>query len=158
MMKLLLSTLLFSLILIGCGSKDRIVYINNYELFDKFQMKKDYDKQITVDLKSDSEQLDSINNMITFYTKLNVSPQKIDSVRQYFIVLKSNFDKKFEKISQNYTSQVNQRLNQYLKDLSAENGYDYILGNGNEGSLLFVNEKVDITKSAINYVNKRYKN
>jgi hypothetical protein len=146
-----------ALSMFSCRDEKTVIYVNNFELFDKFQMKKDYDKLITVDLKSDSKQLDSLSNILEFYQKMNVSLQKFDSIKQYYIVLKTNFDKKFEKISQSYTNQVNIRLNQYLKDYSKEHDIKMILGNGNQGSLLYIDEELDYTKEVIVFVNNKYR-
>jgi Skp family chaperone for outer membrane proteins len=136
---------------------NKIIYVNNFELFDKFKMKSDLDKQLQKDLLPSSNQLDSTARLIELYSKLNVDNSKIDSLKQYYLLLKNDFDKQFQEISKKYTENVNSKLNTFLEAYSIENDIQLIIGNGGQGSTLYVNKEIDWTKKVIEYVNKMYR-
>ncbi|MBL4863191.1 MAG: OmpH family outer membrane protein [Crocinitomicaceae bacterium] len=141
----------------GDGNSQRIVFMENAKVFEKFEMKKDYDKLIERDLSNEVKQLDSlgleINKQITLGDSLSVFKLK----KQYYII-EQQYNKTFESISSKYTNEVNDRLNEYLKLFSEEKGYDLILGSSGQGNVMYIKEGVDISDELIKFINHKYSN
>lgn len=49
-------------------------------------------------------------------------------------------------------------VKKFIKDYGKENGYSYIYGTGQPATVLYAQEKYDITKEILNLLNKRYMN
>ena len=48
-------------------------------------------------------------------------------------------------------------VKKFIKDYGKKKGYDYIYGTGDAASILYAEDKYDITKDVVNGLNKRYK-
>lgn len=60
-------------------------------------------------------------------------------------------------LTQQYQEQISNQLNQYLKDFTAANEYDYIFGATGDGSLMGAKDAYNVTDLVLNYANQRYK-
>jgi outer membrane protein len=156
-MKKYFTLLIITIALFSCENSEnqKIVFMDTIKVFEEFEMKKDYDTKMEKDLKSESQLVDSIGTLLNEATQVKDEALIMKLKKDYFIVEKV-FNEKFEKLSQQYTSEVNTRLNDYLKDFGKENGYDFILGSSGQGNIMFVKESNDKTKDILKYVNSKY--
>jgi outer membrane protein len=133
---------------------NRTVVIDNFKVFEEFQLKKDYDKKIEKEFAFEKASLDSMGN--TFNTLKD--PFAIDALKKQFAIKKQQFDQKFQAISQQYTSEVYSRLNDYMKEYGKKRGYGIIIGSNGQGNVMYIDEKQDVTKDLIEFINHKYSN
>jgi outer membrane protein len=132
----------------------RTVVIDNFKVFEEFQLKKDYDKKIEKEFAFDKASLDSLGN--TFNTLKD--PYAIDALKKEFALKKQQFDQKFQAISQQYTSEVYARLNDYIKEYGKKKGYGIIIGSNGQGNVMYRDETEDVTKDLVKFINDKYSN
>lgn len=134
--------------------RSKVVVIDNYKVFEEFQMKKDYDSKIEADFMHDKNSLDSIGMLIN-QTKDENDANKL---KKEFVLRKNLFDKQFNDLSQKYTKEVYARLNIYLKEYGNKHDIDVIIGSNSSGNVMYVKDGIDITEDLIKYINKEYSN
>lgn len=150
---------LTSILFTACSSSSqqgekKIVYMNSYDVFSSFEMKKDYDKLMDRQLFKEKQSLDLLGNRMNVAT----NQDQLNQLKKEFYVQQTTFNERFEQLSKQYTSKVNERLNEYIKEFGKNNNYGLIIGTGAEGNIMYVDEQDrDVTKALIAYINKRYK-
>ena len=159
-MKFSFFAVLTALMLVSCSSEDRlksIGFMQNIKVFEEFAMKKDYDKIMEDEMKNEMNLLDSLGVLL----KGNVDQQDsllIYKLKKDYFLAEQLYNSKFEQLSTKYTTEVNERLNTYIKEFSKEKGYIFILGSGGQGNVMYVEETHDVTEELIKYVNNKYSN
>jgi outer membrane protein len=135
------------------GSK-RTVVIDNFKVFEEFQLKKDYDKKIEKEFASDKASLDSMGNV--FNTLKDA--YAIDALKKQFAIKKQQFDQKFQAVSQQYTNEVYVRLNEYIKEYGKKKGYGIIIGSNGQGNVMYIDKTEEVTEDLISFINDKYSN
>lgn len=130
----------------------KTVFMDSFIVFEEFEMKKDYDKRLEGEIGTEQAELDALGVQLNAMT----DPLKIAALKKEFTVKKLAFDEKFNAVSQQYTSEVYKRLNDYIKAYGKEHQYGVILGSSGQGSVMYVDEKQDVTKDLIQYINQQY--
>jgi len=159
--KSIIQSLFIILIITGCGNKNtsfqKIGFMENVKVFEEFEMKKDYDKKIESDLKLEVAILDSIQLLVN---KLNIQENREDLnlAKEAYYTKQKQYNQLFQELSSKYTSEVNNRLNDYIKEFSEKNKYAIILGSGGEGNVMYTKDGINITEELIEFINKKYKN
>lgn len=147
-----------ALMLSSCGSESsegKIGFMDNVRVFEEFEMKKDYDQRMEVELRSEVNQLDSLERKINTMISLQDTIE-LFRVRKEYYVLEQQYQQKFESLATRYTNEVNDRLNGYIKKYSEKNGYDFILGSGGQGNVMYVKENKEVTEKLIEFINKEF--
>lgn len=128
------------------------VFMDSYLVFEEFEMKKDYDKRLEAEIGTEQAELDAIGAQLNATT----DPVKTAVLKKEFTIKKLAFDEKFNAVSQKYTNEVYKRLNDYIKAFGKEFHYGVILGSNGQGNVMYVDEKQDVTKELIKYINQQY--
>lgn len=128
------------------------VVIDSFKVFEGFQLKKDYDAKIEKEFASEKAALDSMG--YKFNTLKN--PLEIDALKKQFVLKKRQFDEKFQAVSQKYTNEVYQRLNDYIKDFGKKNHYGVIIGSNGQGNVMYRDDAMDVTDKLIAFINQKY--
>lgn len=152
---------LVTVLLTSCSNSEKegvVISIENAKVFENFQMKKDYDKQLEKDLFVESSRMDSLGKMIQNMQKSGNAEQVINAKKNEFLNAQQIFNQRFEKLSKEYTSQVYGRLNEYLATYGKEKHIRLIVGANGQGNVMYVDKTADKTQEVIEYVNKKYQN
>jgi Skp family chaperone for outer membrane proteins len=150
-------SLLAYLLIDNRKEEDQIVYIDSTKVFDSFQMKKELDRVIEKDMLIDSQKLDSLGRVLDGLSKIPTTPLlTLNNLKQQYVDYKSKLDEKFQKLSADYTSQVNERLKLYIDEFGKSHQYKIILGGNLQEGVLYVDNALDITSEFIVYANKSY--
>lgn len=142
-------------------NRSKVAYVNTYLIYNEFTLKKELEKKLEKTKLARQVLLDSIRAKIQI-TALNkdLEPkelqQKIMELRQAYFTKEKQFNEENENQSQQYTTQIWDQLNQYIKEYGTEKNFDFILGATGQGSLMFAKETFDVSKELADYVNKRY--
>jgi len=156
MFKYLVITSLLISVFTSCGGSSNsssVVFMNNVKVFESFEMKKDYDEKLQQDLLSESSLLDSIELKANQFLQDSLETFRL---RNQYLQVQQVYNQKFEKFSAQYTTEVNNRLNEYIEAYAKEKGYEIVLGSGGEGNVMYVKEGLDITEDLITFINKSY--
>ncbi len=138
------------------NKKEEVVYINNIELFNGFNMTKDMKSFGNNEVKKRTTELESL------YTKFNAltekeKKEKSSASLQQQIAIKS---KELQEFKEKHGLELNQkiwlRLNTYIKEYAESNNLKVVLGSNGSGSLMFAEESIDFTNKILHYSNKKY--
>jgi outer membrane protein len=141
----------------GCGSSSevpaqKIVYMDNFKVFEEFAMKKDCDKMLEKELGEERARLDAMAAALNG----QAPGLEADKQKKTFYLAKQSFDARFGKLSDKYTNEVYVRLNEYIQRYGKEQGYTMIMGSNGEGSVMYVDSLTNITPQLIKYINHEY--
>lgn len=145
-------------------TKEKTGYIDASKVFAEFPMKKELEKELKSVEKSRTHILDSLKlNLKLQYDALqgDKNPSK-DAVSRYreteqqYYLKERQFREENENMSEQYTAQVWQQLNQYIKEYGDQNGYDYIYGATGDGNLMYARKGNEVTDKVSEFVNSRY--
>jgi outer membrane protein len=162
---IVLNTVFFSFYLYDKFKVTKTAYISIQEVFNNFELKKEYEKKIAFTKNSRQKIVDSLEFSLKLLGKKIESEngKNKDDINAFSIKRNDFFEKKkaFEedniRQTKEYDQQVIGQLNQYVKDFGKEHGYRYIYGNDGNGSLMYAEEGDNITKEVTEYINLKYK-
>lgn len=138
-------------------SAPRIAFVNLPQVFNEFQLKKDLEKKLNVELNTKSKLIDSLKLTLgRMPLKTQTDFEKVSYERQNIIQTANALDIDQQKKTQEFNSQVYERLNRYIKMYANEHRYDFILGAEGSGVLMAADESKDLTKEVITYINQKY--
>lgn len=146
------------LLLTSCSNQDvptKSVFMETAKVFEGFEMKKGYDLRMESDLGREMNLLDSLKQEVNTSIELGDSLTAFKLRKQYYVIEQA-YNQKFETLSTQYTTEVNDRLNEYIKAFAEENGYDYVLGSSGQGNIMYAKETLNVTDKLIEYINKKY--
>lgn len=157
---------LIGLVVVAAGvyvymSQKKIGYVNTYEVYDQFKLKKELEDKLKKTALSRQALLDSIKVKVQFTAgnRLLTDAEKalkVAELKENYYLKEKQFSEENESQSQQYTNQIWEQINQYVKEFGDEKGYTYILGANGQGNLMYANEANNISKEVIEYVNKKY--
>ncbi|MGJ8734793.1 MAG: OmpH family outer membrane protein [Cellulophaga sp.] len=157
----LVNTILIILIIIviittylQLNNQKDIVYIDNVQLFNGFNMTKDIKTIEEAKVNVQGKELDSLYTLLqSIKDQENMSFKSI----QQQIAYKS---KAFQELQDNYTHNLSQnvwnRLNTYIKTYAQEHHLKIILGTSGNGNVMFAEESINITNQILEFSNKKY--
>jgi outer membrane protein len=128
--------------------KKQIVYVMNNEVFAGFNGKQLLEDKLNKVRADNKKVLDSLIVMVQRSNKPEVA--------DYYRAKEETFRMNEQSLSEQYTADIWKRINAYLLDFGKEKGYEYILGASGNGTIMYADEGMNVTKDAIEYVNKKY--
>lgn len=150
---------------IGAGiGAPKIGYINTAEVYSEFGLK----KELEVKLKNvEAERKNILDSLRLSFDMLSAklqqeekaapeSLERLNRIRQQYLQKEQEFSEDNQALADDYTEQIWQQLNQYIKDYGKKNNYRFILGANGDGAVMYADEGDDITKLVNEYVNSRY--
>ncbi|MBA3680481.1 MAG: OmpH family outer membrane protein [Bacteroidetes bacterium] len=145
--------------------KQKTAYVVIQELFENFELKKELEKQYTGTRNARKKILDSLQIDLSVLSKRlssNSNPPKEEI--EIFERKKIEFNQKMQEYDQSnvqltkeFDDKIILQLNQYISEYGKENGYSMIFGNTSNGSIMYGDEKNNITKEVSTYINQKYK-
>ncbi len=156
--------ILFGLtILCSCGTKPKIGFVNNLELFDGFSARKELQMKLDKEFNQGKTEIDSLVSDLEYdQTRLrtvSVSDKEKETLfikREYVLKRKQEFDYSREARNKEYTDQIWKQINDYVFQYGEENGFEFIHGASGNGSLMYGSKTADITKDVMEYINTKY--
>lgn len=147
------------------NNKQKTAYVVLQELFEKFELKKELEKNYSLTKNARKKILDSIQIDLSVLSKrLSVTPSPVKEEIDLFERKKIEFNQKMNEFEQSniqltkeFDDKIILQLNQYISDYGKENAYDMIYGNTSNGSIMYGDEKNNITEEVIEYINQKYK-
>jgi outer membrane protein len=153
-----LSALAVSYAFVGFYGDERLAYVENRELFDSFKGSKELGARLEALKKRHSEILDSMGLALKSSIPLGNGEKKAEWERSYglFEKLRGEFAAEQQEKNARYTQSSWAQINAYMKEFGEARGYSLIFGADGSGNLIYAKNGLDVTKEAIDYINKRY--
>jgi len=147
-------------VLYDLSSRKKTVYVNTAEVYNQFSLKKELEKKLEKTQLTKKTILDSLHMQLSLLARIE-KPTADDSRRarelQEQVYYKEHqYREEDENEAQQYTNQVWEQLNQYMKDYGKEKGYQFVLGANGQGNLMYADEGSDVTKDVVGFVNAKY--
>ncbi|WP_431133046.1 OmpH family outer membrane protein [Psychroserpens mesophilus] len=165
-MKKILGVLTLVLVLTSCQEPQKIAYIDNAKVVNEYQKKIDFEKKFQVKVTAFNKKADSLDKAIQmeaqlFQTKAAKMSQK-DAETEYQTLLQKKQMQDYQLKAEEQTLQEEgqtkidtliKEVRTFVKDYGKRNGYDYILGANDAGSVMYGEESNDLTQTIIDALN-----
>jgi len=142
----------------------KTAYVTNAKLYSEFQMSKELNTKMQQVQLARQSIMDSLAMKLNQLEKKIVVQQANDQEVEVFNKMRNEYGLKQQQfgednniLAQQYQEQVSNQLNQYLKDFTEEQGYDYVFGATGDGSLMGAKDIYNVTDAVLSYANQRYK-
>ncbi len=165
-MKKLFGVLIVVLVLTSCQEQQKIAYIDNSRVVNEYQKKVDFEKIFQVKVTAFNQKADSLEKAIQieaqlFQTKAaNMLPKNAETEYQALLQKKQMQDYQLQGEEQSLQGEGQKQIDTlikevkvFVKDYGKKNGYTYILGANDAGSVMYGSEGNDITQTVIDELN-----
>lgn len=165
-MKKLFGVLSIVLVLTSCQEQQKIAYIDNAKVVNEFQKKVDFEKKFQVKVAAFNKKADSLGQAIQieaqlFQTKAAKMSQKNAETEYQALLQKKQMqdyqlqgeEKSLQDEGQKQIDTLIKEVKAFVKDYGKTNGYTYILGANDAGSVMYGTEANDITETIIEALN-----
>lgn len=165
-MKKLFGILVVVFVLSSCQEQQKIAYIDNAKVVNEFQKKVDFEKTFKVKVDAFNKKADSFGLAIQIEAKLfqakeaKMSKKNANAEYQALIEKKQMQDYQLQGEEQSLQVEGQKQIDTLIKEVKAfvkdygkSNGYTYILGANDAGSVMYGTEANDITQTVIDALN-----
>lgn len=147
---------------LSAGSAFKYVIIK--EVYDGFEMKKEYETRFKKVQTLRSKTLDSLEIELKIMSQqLELSKiadkellVKFQVKREEYLNKKQQFAEDDAATVRDYDEKILKQLNQYIEDYGKQKNYEYILGYTGNGEVLYGKTENNITEEIIKFVNSKY--
>lgn len=162
------------MVLVGaasCQEQQKIAFIDNGEVINGYQMKIDIEDKFKAQSDRFNKTRDSI--AIVYQTEMQgiqqrlskMSPQKQQQESQVFTQkwqpIQQQMQVQQQQMEQMFNVEMDSvisKMNSFVEDYGKKNGYSFILGKNQAGSVVYGIEANDITEVVTTAINEAYKN
>lgn len=170
-MKKLLSIIIIVLSVVSCQQSQKIGFVDNSVLINDYQEKKDIEAKLKGKIEVYEKRRDSLSQ--AFQLDVKAAEVKARTMSQANLQkLQQEFQQKEQIISQQLQFEQQQiaqesqskndslikKVRDFVKDYGKANGYSFILGSNEAGSVMYGTEEVDLTQTLLDALNEAYKN
>ena len=164
--KLLIIAILFS----SCQEQKKIGFINNGDVIDNYQMKKDIEANYKIRNEVFTKRMDSIDREFQVEVKAfqlaqskmsqKTAQEKYNELGQKNQQLTQSFQQNQAVLQQGYNKEMDsviKTVNAFVRDYGKSNGYAFILGQNEVGSsVIYGEEASDLTKIITDTLNAEF--
>lgn len=161
----------FALISVFACQESKIGFVDNQKLMNDYQEKIDVEAKIKVKADALTKTRDSIsqsfqNKFAAFQAKAQNMPQakaqeEYAQIQQEGQVIGQQLQQQEQQLQMENQTEMDSIISKVKREIKAygkANGYTYILGGGDGGSVLYGDEAKDITTPVLKALNDNYKN
>lgn len=167
MKKLILTTML--LVAVSC-QQDKTAYVDNVKLMDDYQEKIDIEARYKIKSDALNRKRDSISQAFQLEVQaLQAKSQSIseEAAQEEYGLMQQRGqfmgqqlqqeEQQMQLLGQTEMDSLVKRVKDEIRGYGKKNGYTYILGGGDGGSVLYGTESKDLTKEILKILNDNYK-
>ncbi|MDY8138492.1 OmpH family outer membrane protein [Aquimarina sp. 2201CG5-10] len=136
-------------------SKSEIVYVDNVELFNDFNMSKDLGKINTEKMNVERKKMDSLYSIYSIFREQK-NKEKTTELEKQLRAQDQELRKTKDFLSKDLNRKVWNRLNQYIKEYGETHKYKIVLGTQGNGNVMYAEEVINITSNVLIYANEKY--
>lgn len=154
----------------SCQQSQKIGFVDNSKLINEYQEKIDIQDKLQAKIKTYEAKRDSIRQ--AFQLEINEAELKSRKMSQadlqklsqelqqkdQVIAQRDQFEQQqIAQESQSQNDSLIKKVRNFVKDYGTKNGYDFILGSNEAGSVMYGNEASDLTQEILDALNAAYK-
>lgn len=154
----------------SCQQSQKIGFVDNSKLINEYQEKIDIQDKLQAKIKTYEAKRDSIRQ--AFQLEINEAELKSRKMSQadlqklsqelqqkdQIIAQRDQFEQQqIAQESQSQNDSLIKKVRSFVKDYGTKNGYDFILGSNEAGSVMYGNEASDLTQEILDALNAAYK-
>ncbi|UNY99720.1 OmpH family outer membrane protein [Zhouia spongiae] len=154
---------------ISC-QQDKVAYIDNTKVINEYQEKKDIEAKFKTKIEVFDKKADSLSRAFqgeaqAFESEAKRLSQKV-AQEKYNVLLQKRqamgqqLQMEEQQLSQESQKEIDsliKKVRSFIKDYGKDNGYTFILGANEAGSVLYGDETKDITEEILQALNDGYK-
>lgn len=169
-MKNILGVVLIALLIVACQEQQKIAYLDNGKVINSYQEKIDVEAKFKLKDETFKKRTDSIGKAFQLEVQdfqingVKLSKKKQEEQSQALGQKQQFLQQQLQMEQQNLTNQFNVEIDSvlnhvktFVEDYGKKNGYDFILGKNEAGSVMYGTEANDITQNIIDALNAEYK-
>lgn len=154
--------------LVSC-QQQKIGYVDNSELINEYQEKKDIEAKYKVEIEAFQKKTDSLSKAFQLeYQKASIDAQRMSKSKAEKLALElqskgqqlqqqlQQEEQAIARSSQTEIDSLIKKVKDFVKDYGKNNGYTYILGSNEGGSVLYGAEANDLTNTLLEALNNSY--
>lgn len=168
-MKNLMFLLLLSFVMVSC-KQQKLGFVDNSKLINEYQEKIDTDESIKAKVEDFRRVADSLQQAFQLEVKdAEIRARKMS--QEALQKLSKELQDKDQMLSQRLQFQQNQitqesrskndtlvkKVRDFVEDYGKKNGYTFILGSNEAGSVMFGEQNLDLTEAVLEELNAAYK-
>ena len=151
--------------------QQKIGYVDNSELINEYQEKKDIEAKYKVEIEAFQKKTDSLSKAFQLeYQKASIDAQRMSKSKAEKLALElqskgqqlqqqlQQEEQLLQKNSQTEMDSLVSKVKREIKSYGEANGYTYILGGGEGGSVLYGKDGKNLTEALLKILNDKYKN
>ena len=133
--------------------KSKTVYVDNVKLFNNFSMTKELKNSGEKEFNFKKLKVDSLYSKLQ-YPGISLSEKKI--IMQQFVQQKQELEQFNQYFAAEQTTKIWARIKSYSSEFSKDKNYQLIIGSDDKQTVLFADEKIDVTDDLLTFLNKKY--
>lgn len=154
----------------SCQKSKKIGFVDNSELINEYQEKKDIQDELQAKVKVYEQRRDSVRQAFQLeindaeLKSRNMSQDNLQKLSQelqqkdQMISQRDQFEQQqIAQASQAQNDSLIKKVKEFVKDYGNKNGYDFILGSNEAGSVMFGKTEDNLTKTILDALNAAYK-
>jgi len=168
-MKNIFRVLAIAVLFSSCQETQKIGFIDNSEVINKYEMKMDIEERYKLRNDAFTKRMDSINREFQVEVKAfqlasnkmsqKSAQEKYNELGQRNQQLTQQFQQDQQVLQQGFSTEIDsvvKKVKSFVEDYGKKNGYTFILGKNEAGSVMYGQESDDITKIIIEALNTAY--
>jgi outer membrane protein len=166
-MKKIFLLLILVLTISSCQEQQKIAFVDNAKVVNEYQKKKDFEEKFKSKIENFNKKADSLQQAIQVEAQLfqsraaKMSQGKAEEEYQVLLQKKqmqdyqlNNEEKQLQAEGQKEIDTLVKQVKAFIKDYGKSNGYTFILGANEAGSVLYGADAKDVTEIVLTELNK----
>lgn len=163
--------LVFGMVLMAsCQKEMKTGFIDNSELIKEYQKRKDLEASVKIKVEAFDKKADSIGKVFQAQAAVlqqndpqlakKESQEKYQQLGQQYQAFQQQMQREEQMIQNESQTKIDTLLKEvrtFVKDYGKKNGYTYIFGSNEAGSVMYGEESKEMTKVILEELNKAYK-
>ena len=159
------------LIFTSCQQSEKIGFVDNAKLINDYQEKIDIEAKLKIKIAAFQKRTVSLGKVFRFdvneaelkakrmsQTEIQKLSQELQQ-RDQILSQRVQFEQQqIAQESQTQNDSLIKKIKDFIKDYGIKNGYSYILGSNEGGSVMFGKKENDLTQTILDLLNTAYKN
>ncbi|PTM08034.1 MAG: hypothetical protein DA407_09090 [Bacteroidetes bacterium] len=169
-MKNIIIVLITALTFASCQQSQKTGFVDNSKLINEYQEKIDIQDKLQAKIKVYEQRRDSVRQ--AFQVEINDAELKSRNMSQanlqklsqelqqkdQVMAQRDQFEQQqIAQESQAQNDSLIKKVKEFVKDYGTKNGYDYILGSNEAGSVMYGKAENDLTQTILDALNSAYK-
>lgn len=168
-MKKIVLGILVAASFVSC-QQDKIAFVDNTKVINEYQEKKDIEAKFKGKIEVFDKKADSLSKAFQAEAQAfesgaksmsqNAAQEKYNQLMQKRQMMGQQLQLEEQQLSQESQKEIDsliKKVKSFIKDYGKKNGYTYVLGANDAGSVLYGDESKDITEEILQALNDGYK-